>query len=82
LPEASTAVQYLKNMVFDFKETMPTVEALGNKDLKDWHWTEIKTILNISDFPLQEKQFSLGQLVDLNVAQHADEIVNISVTAT
>lgn len=82
MPETSTAVRYLKNMVFDFKETMPTVEALGNKDLKDWHWTEIKTILSISDFPLEEKQFSLGQLVDLNVAQHADEIVNISVTAT
>jgi hypothetical protein len=31
---------------------------------------------------LEQKQFSLGDLVNLNVAKYADEIVNISVTAT
>lgn len=29
----STAVKHLKKKVFDFKETMPIVEALGNKNL-------------------------------------------------
>jgi hypothetical protein len=68
--------------VFEFKETMPIVEALGNKNLQDIHWNEIKQKLDIGDFPLEEKQFSLGELVDLNVAEHADEVVNISITAT
>ena len=82
LPEGSTAVQYLKEMVFDFQATMPTVEALANEQLDDVHWQEIKAILNIPTFPLEEKQFTLGDLVNLNVAKYADEIVNISVTAT
>jgi dynein heavy chain len=43
----SSAVNYLKKLVFDFKETMPIVEALGNKNLNREHWEEIKNILNI-----------------------------------
>lgn len=31
---------------------MPIVEALGNKNLKNEHWEEIKTILDIPDYPL------------------------------
>jgi dynein heavy chain, axonemal len=52
-PEGSSAVVRLKKLVFDFRETMPIVEALGNKNLKNEHWEEIKTILNIPDFPLE-----------------------------
>jgi len=74
LPADSSAVHYLKKLVFEFKETMPIVEALGNNKLKEVHWDEIKEILNIKDFPLEAKQFSLGQLVDFNVHVHADEI--------
>ena len=55
LPQTSTAVKHLKKLVFDFRETMPIVEALGNKNLKVEHWEDIKTILNIPDFPLEEK---------------------------
>ena len=82
LPENSKAVQYLKKMVFDFKEAMPIVESLDNENLEEVHWTEIKQIMKIEDFPLEEKQFTLGELVSFNVADLADEIVNISVTAT
>lgn len=39
---------------------MPIVEALGNPKLKVEHWEDIKTILNIPDFPLEEKQFKLS----------------------
>ena len=46
------------------------------------HWQEIKEILSIEDFPLEEKRFSLGELVELNVAASADEIVAVSITAT
>lgn len=54
-PEGNSAVAMLKKLVFDFRETMPIVEALGNKNLKPEHWDEIKTILNIPDFPLEER---------------------------
>ena len=47
LGSESSAVQYLKKLVFEFKETMPTVEALGNEHLKEEHWNEIKEILGI-----------------------------------
>jgi hypothetical protein len=33
LPAGSTAVARLKQLVFDFRETMPIVEALGNQNL-------------------------------------------------
>jgi Dynein heavy chain, N-terminal region 2 len=33
LPAGSTAVAKLKQLVFDFRETMPIVEALGNQNL-------------------------------------------------
>jgi dynein heavy chain len=82
LPPGSSAVAFLKKLVFDFKETVPIVEALGNKNLDEVHWAEIKEILNIRNFPLEEKQFSLGQLVDFDVAHKADDIVNVSITAT
>jgi dynein heavy chain len=41
----SSAVQTLKKLVFDFKETMPIVEALGNPHLQEVHWNEIKETL-------------------------------------
>lgn len=48
---------------------MPIVEALGNKNLKVEHWTDIKAILNLpSEYPMEERQFNLGELIGFNVA--------------
>jgi hypothetical protein len=48
---------------------MPIVEALGNKNLKVEHWTDIKSILDLSpDYPMEERQFNLGELIGFNVA--------------
>ena len=66
----STAVQYFKKIVWDFKETMPIVEALGNKHLQDFHWQEIKQIIHYEHFPLEEKQFTLGELIKMDVAKY------------
>lgn len=83
LPQGSTAVARLKQLVFDFRETMPIVEALGNKNLKVEHWTEIKNIIGLpSDYPMEEKHFNLGELIGFGVAQHQEAIINVSVTAT
>jgi dynein heavy chain len=59
----------LKKLVFDFKETMPIVEALGNKNLKDEHWNEIKVIIN-TEYELEKKEFKLGKLIEFNVSDH------------
>ena len=61
---------------------MPIVEALGNKNLRAEHWEEIKEILGIPEFPLEQKQFNLGQLIDFHVADHQEDIINVSVTAS
>lgn len=35
---------------------MPIVEALGNKNLKVEHWTDIKNILSLpSEYPMEER---------------------------
>lgn len=60
---------------------MPIVEALGNRNLKKVHWDEIKEELK-TDFVLEERQFTLGKLVEMEVFSKQDEIVHISVTAT
>lgn len=62
---------------------MPIVEALGNKNLKVEHWHDIKLILNLDlNYPLELREFNLGELIGFNVALHQEEIINVSVTAT
>lgn len=56
LPPDSTAVHHLRDQVFEFKATMPIVSALGNKNLKDEHWSTIKEVSNI-DLELEKKDF-------------------------
>ena len=73
LGSESPVVQELKNLVLEFKETMPVVVALGNKRLQKVHWEDIKAILNVED-PLEDeeylmKEFSLGKLIEMNAAQ-------------
>ena len=77
----STAVQALKKEVVQFKETMPVVEALSNPKLRDYHWEEVKELLK-ADIPLEERQFTLETLIDLNVAKYKEEVHNVSVTAS
>ena len=80
----STAVAKLSKLVRDFRSTMPIVAALGNKYLQDYHWEEIKQVLKMeeSDFALEEKQFTLGELISFDVGDKQEEVVHISTTAT
>ena len=81
LPKGSTSVQELKNMVTEFKETMPVVLALGNINFKPDHWKEIKDLLNV-DFEMEKKEFTLGELIGLNAVHHQEEIIYISTVAS
>ena len=42
LKKESSAVNRLREKVFEFKKTMPIVIALGNKNLQPYHWKQIK----------------------------------------
>jgi hypothetical protein len=48
---------------------MPIVEALGNKNLKEEHWTEIKDIIK-TNYELEKKEFKLAKLIEFNVSDH------------
>ena len=80
----SSAVAKLGKEVRDFKAAMPIVTALGNRKLEDYHWQEIKEVLQLEDteFVLEEKQFTLGQLIAFEVADKQEEVSRISTTAT
>ena len=83
LDPTSTAVMRLKKLVFDFKETMPIVKALGCEFLQPIHWAEIRQLLKIpEDFALEEKQWTLGELMDYNVAEKQEDVELIATTAT
>lgn len=72
LPAGSSAVQELKKLVLAFKDTMPIVKALSNPNLVvEIHWKEIKEALEI-DFPLENKDMTLGKLIELDVARKQD----------
>ena len=81
LRDDSTAVLHLKKQVFDFKDTMPIVTALGNKNYTQAHWNEIKEVTNI-DIELEKLEFCLGELIDEEIAIHQEAIQEISTKAT
>lgn len=82
LPTDSSALIFLKQRVTEFKDTMPIVRALGNRNLKEEHWLEIKQLLNLMDFPIEERQFTLKELMEKQVFGKQEEVENISITAT
>jgi dynein heavy chain len=51
---------------------MPVVVALRNKELKDYHWIEIKKIIG-KDFAITE-EFTLKNLLDMGVVDNVYEI--------
>lgn len=58
----------LKEMVNTFKGAMPIVVALRNENLKDHHWKQIKDLIQ-ADFDIQDPDFTLQSLIDLNAVQ-------------
>lgn len=73
MPETATACHKLKDMVYQFKEAMPIVSAFNNDKLLPRHWVQIKDILGRSqDEPLEERAFTLGDLVHMGVAEFQD----------
>ena len=70
----------LKKMVHEFKEAMPVVVALRNKELKDYHWVEIKKIIG-KEFTITE-YFTLKNLLAMGVTENVYEIQEVAAQAT
>jgi len=74
----NSVLDELKDLVNDFKNAMPIVIAMRNKNLLDYHWTEIYEVigqsLEITD------NFTLENLFELNVLDEEikEKIVEIS----
>jgi dynein heavy chain len=83
LDDDATSVRELKKMVKDFNDAMPIVQAFKNDNLEVRHWRDIKTVLNLpEEDEIHKKQFTLGDLVHMGVADVKDELQMISTTAT
>jgi dynein heavy chain len=64
-----------------FKGAMPIVVALRNDTLKEHHWKEIKDLIQ-SDFDINDPDFTLQSLIDLNAVRFQEEISAISTQAS
>ena len=60
---------------------MPIVSALRNKNLQANHWIDINNLIE-GEINLDEEDFTLQSLIDLDVVQYQEEIQAISVRAT
>ena len=75
----NTVLDSLRKKVNDFKETMPVVLALRNKNLLPRHWIDIKNL--IGQFNIDDN-FHLNNLMELPVLQFQKEIQEVAVQAT
>lgn len=60
---------------------MPIVIAFRNENLKDNHWVEIKDLIG-QEFDVDEDEFSLNSILNLNATQFKEEIQIISTQAS
>lgn len=72
-------VPKLKKLVNDFKVFMPVVIDLRNPALKARHWEQVQDI--IGQRIVRDKNFTLGVLFELEVAEHKEEISNVAGSA-
>ena len=71
----------LKDKVKTFQAIVPIVKALRNDALTETHWAEIKSLLK-QDFDLEDEDFTLQSLIDMNAMKFMEEIQQISIQAS
>lgn len=72
--------QIFKDKVEELKSTMPVVTYLRDEALKDRHWVEIFDIIGIQ-LDLNNEDFTLKSLMDLNVKKDKDKLGEIALKA-
>ncbi|XP_059157269.1 dynein axonemal heavy chain 6-like [Physella acuta] len=73
-------VPRLKDRVLDFKQGMPVITALRNPALRPRHWEEIQRVINKTIS--RDKNFTLGNLIDMNIFKYKEKIQEIATTAS
>ena len=71
-------LEILKDLIHEFKETMPVVVALRNKDLQDIHWHQIIQIIGRGfKYPIPN-DFKLKNLIKMDVMKSVNDIHEVS----
>ncbi|XP_029448950.1 dynein heavy chain 14, axonemal isoform X2 [Rhinatrema bivittatum] len=79
LPE-NDIVASLKQSIIDFKHGLPIIVALRNPCLQPRHWDVIQ--YTIGRTIIKDKNFTLGNLLELKIFQHEAKISDVSIRAT
>ncbi|GFO34548.1 dynein heavy chain 1, axonemal, partial [Plakobranchus ocellatus] len=77
---SNEVVPRLKEKVMDFKQGMPVITSLRNPSLRQRHWDEIQRIIGKSIS--RDKNFTLGNLLEMNIFKHKEKIQEIATTAS
>lgn len=70
----------LKEATQDFKAQLPVIVELGNPAMRPRHWQKLFKAMNHPYYP--DLVFSLSELLDHGVAQHAELIGELSAAAS
>ena len=73
-------VPLLDGLVQDFRAVEPIINALRSPSLKPRHWAKIETIIEHEFDP--DKEYTLGEYLELGVTHFSEEIEAIQVEAT
>ena len=73
--------QQLSELVNTFKGAMPIVKALRNEDLTPSHWQDINNLIE-GEINLEDPEFTLKALIELDVVQYQEDIQAIAARAS
>lgn len=70
----------LKNKIDDFNESLPLLELMTDKALKERHWNRLNKLLE-SDFDVASPKFTLGMLLSAPILENKEDVEDICVGA-
>ncbi|KAK0165141.1 hypothetical protein PV328_003689 [Microctonus aethiopoides] len=74
-------VEYSRSHVDKFRRTLPLITDLKNPAMRDRHWDKVKTTTNL-EFNEKSDEFTLESIANMQMQNYADEINDISTTAS
>jgi dynein heavy chain len=75
------AYEELKNKIEDLLESLPLLQYLSNKSMRSRHWNQVMAATTCT-FKMDPDSFKLKSLMEANLVKHADDIEDISQSAT
>ncbi|XP_053425879.1 dynein axonemal heavy chain 2 isoform X5 [Nycticebus coucang] len=74
-------IEITRSKIEQFKRTMPLISDLRNPALRERHWDQVRDEIQW-EFDQESESFTLEQIVELGMDQHAEKIGEISASAT